>query len=83
MHAKLELGIRPEFVGVTRADETTLPAQVERVEDLGNYKLVTARLGPHTVKAKLDEDAEVPGEAAHLTFAPARTLLYADGRLIG
>ena len=39
-----------------------LPAQVERVEDLGNYKLVTARLGPHLLKAKLDEDAEAPGE---------------------
>ncbi len=82
--AKLQLGIRPEFVGVsTRADATTLPAKVDQVEDLGNYKLVTARLGPHTIKAKLDEDAEVPAEAAHLTFAPARTLLYADGRLIG
>ena len=83
-NATLELGIRPEFVAVTaRADETTLPAKVERVEDLGNYKLVTARLGPALLKAKLDEDAQVPGETAHLTFAPARTLLYADGRLIG
>ena len=43
------------------ADETTLPAQVERVEDLGNYKLVTARLGPHLLKAKLAEDARAPG----------------------
>ena len=56
--AKLELGIRPEFVGVTgHRTATTLPAEVERVEDLGNYKLVTARLGSHTVKAKLAEDA--------------------------
>jgi glycerol transport system ATP-binding protein len=82
--AKLELGIRPEFVGVTRsADGTTLPAKVERVEDLGNYKLVTARLGAHAVKAKLAEGAEVPSEGAHLSFRPSRTLLYADGRLIG
>ncbi len=56
-NARLELGIRPEFVGVTReADGTTLPAKIERVEDLGNYKLVTARLGPHAVKAKLAEE---------------------------
>ena len=82
--AKLELGIRPEFVGVTRStDGTTLPAKVERVEDLGNYKLVTARLGSHAVKAKLAEGAEVPSEGAHLSFRPSRTLLYADGRLIG
>jgi glycerol transport system ATP-binding protein len=83
-NAALELGIRPEFVAVaSRADDTTLPALVERVDDLGNYKLVSARLGPHLLKAKLSEDAEVPGETAHLAFAPARTLLYADGRLIG
>ena len=70
--------------GVAAApDETTLPAKVERVEDLGNYKLVTARLGPHLLKAKLAEDAEVPGETRASGFAPARTLLYADGRLIG
>jgi hypothetical protein len=35
------------------------------------------------LKAKLDEDAQSPGETAHLAFAPARTLLYADDRLIG
>ena len=57
--------------------------KVARVEDLGNYKLVTARLGPHMVKAKLAENAEVPSEGAHLRFTPSRTLLYADGRLIG
>ena len=83
-NTRLELGIRPEFVEVAVTEgETTLPAQVERVEDLGNYKLVTARLGPHLLKAKLDEDAQSPGETAHLAFAPARTLLYADDRLIG
>ena len=83
-NAKLELGVRPEFVGVTdRADATSLPAEVERVEDLGTYKLVTARVGPHAIKAKLAEDAAVPGGAAYLSFRPARTLLYADGRLIG
>ena len=48
----------------------------------GGYKLVTARLGPHEVRAKLDEDAPVPSSKAHLRFHPARTLLYADGRLV-
>ena len=62
-NAKLELGIRPGVRGRQQPapDETTLPAQVERVEDLGNYKLVTARLGPHHLKAKLAEDAAVAG----------------------
>ena len=82
-NARLELGIRPEFVGVSPVPgETTLPARIVRVEDLGNFKLVTARLGPHLLTAKLDEDTDVPSETGYLSFAPARTLLYADDRLI-
>ena len=64
-------------------DAGTAPASVVRVEDLGNYKLVTARLGPHELRAKLDEDAPVPSGEVRLAFVPARTLLYADGRLVG
>ncbi len=81
--AKLELGIRPEFVSIeANAGALTLPASVTRIEDLGNYKLVTARLGPHLLKAKLSEDAKVPAETGHVAFSPRGTLLYADGRLI-
>ena len=82
--ARLELGVRPEFVALAAAGGPAgAPAAVARVEDLGNYKLVTARLGPHEVRAKLDEDAPVPaGGDARLAFAPARTLLYADDRLV-
>ena len=82
--ARLELGVRPEFVTVTHTPgAASAPASVSRVEDLGNYKLVTARVGPHEVRAKLDEDAGVPAREAHLSFRPARTLIYADGRLVG
>lgn len=80
--ARLELGVRPEFVKLTR-DPAAVPVSIARVEDLGNYKLVTARLGPHELRAKLDEDAEVPGTDAYLGLTPARALLYGDGRLIG
>jgi glycerol transport system ATP-binding protein len=52
------------------------------VEDLGNFKIVTAKLGRHTLKAKLPEDDPVPGDHGWLTFPPDRTRLYADGRLV-
>ena len=52
----------PNSSGVSaRADATTLPAQVERVEDLGNYKLVTARLGPHTAQGQARRGRRGPG----------------------
>ena len=44
---------RSSWASPAAPDGSTLPAKVERVEDLGNYKLVTARLGSHAVKAKL------------------------------
>ncbi len=81
---RIELGIRPEFVELEPLPgEDTLPAQVARVEDLGNFKLVTARLGGHELKVKLADGREVPAGTAHLRFPPQWTRLYADGRLVG
>src|SRR5690349_5911757 len=59
----LEIGIRPEHlrVGASRANGA-LPAEIATVEDLGNFKIVTAKLGRHMLKAKLPEDNPVPGD---------------------
>jgi glycerol transport system ATP-binding protein len=83
---RLEVGIRPEFLGVSATppeDGGGVPARIRSVRDLGNYKLVTAALGPHTLVAKLEEDAPVPEGAAWLRFPPGRAMLYADGLLVG
>jgi glycerol transport system ATP-binding protein len=56
---------------------------VEAIEDLGNFKIVTARLGSHRVKLKVDEDSMVGGETAWLLLPPERTKLYADDLAIG
>jgi glycerol transport system ATP-binding protein len=77
---KLELGIRPEFLEIA---DSGIPAAVTGVEDLGTHLIVTLRLGATTVKAKLAEGRGVPADTAHLRFPPERTLLYADGRLVG
>ncbi len=78
-----EIGVRPEHVEVKDAfDPDALGAKVLRVEDLGNFKLVTAGIGPHKIKAKLPEDRPVPGETAWLGFNPDFTRLYANGRMV-
>jgi glycerol transport system ATP-binding protein len=78
-----ELGIRPEFLRVTAAAaDGGVRARVSRVEDLGNFKIVTLALGPHSVKAKLAEDNDPPGEDAYLGFPSEWTKLYADGILV-
>ena len=79
----LELGIRPEYLSLAESGANgAVPVAVNRVEDLGNFKIATLALGAHTIKAKLPEDQGVPGEKAFLTFPPERTKLYADGRLV-
>jgi glycerol transport system ATP-binding protein len=79
----LEIGIRPEHLRIGASPVNgALPAEIAMVEDLGNFKIVTARLGRHMLKAKLPEDDAVPGDHGWLTFPPDRTRLYADGRLV-
>jgi glycerol transport system ATP-binding protein len=83
VEGQLELGIRPEFLEVQRAAGVdTVAGRVTRVEDLGNFKLVTARLAGHELKAKVPEGREIPAEEVHLGFPPRWVRLYADGRLV-
>ncbi len=81
--SRLAIGIRPEFMGVSATPrDDAVPAKLVSVQDLGNFKLVRARLGPHEVTAKLPEDQPVPTDGAHLVFQPEWTKLYADDRLV-
>jgi len=80
---ELILGIRPEFVRCqAQVGAEALPAEVTAVEDLGNYKIATARLGRHLVKAKLEESASIAPGPGWLVFPPRWTLLYADGSVL-
>ena len=76
---KTELGVRPEFV---RFADSGLPVQVERVSDVGRFRIVDARLGAHLVKALIAEGQDVPAGGGHLRFDQARTQLYADGWIV-
>ena len=75
---------RPEFLDISPTPrDDAVPTRLMGVQDLGNFKLVTVRLGPHEVTAKLPEGAPVPTDEAHLVFQPEWTRLYADDRLVG
>src|SRR5467141_1741620 len=80
---ELILGIRPEFVRCqAHASADSLAAEVTAVEDLGNYKIATARLGRHLVKAKLKASASIAPGPGWLVFPPKWTLLYAGGSVL-
>ena len=55
--APLKLGIRSEYIRIVEAKgANTFTAHVQRVEDLGNYKLVTAVFDGHVTKVKVERD---------------------------
>lgn len=81
---RLELGIRPEFLQLGRAQTPdAVPVRITAVEDLGTAMLVTVTLGSHTLRVKLPEGGEVPAAEGWLSFPVRWTKLYADGQLIG
>jgi glycerol transport system ATP-binding protein len=74
------LGVRPEYVALTTEGQPgALPAQVQQVLDVGTYTLLTARLGEHTVRARLAPDITVPavGSAVWLGLIGDHTCWYA------
>ncbi|MFI5019974.1 MAG: ABC transporter ATP-binding protein [Dongiales bacterium] len=80
---ELQLGIRPEFLRCLAAPQPgAIAADIEAVEDLGNYKIVTARLSGQVMKATLPEDETVALGQGWLLLPAARTRLYAGGRAI-
>lgn len=87
---QLTVGIRPEFVGYhDSAQPDAVTAWIERVEDLGNFQIITARIGGDNagnggelVKAKIVDDQPVAAGAGWLLFPAEHTRLYRDDELI-
>jgi len=82
---QLEVGIRPEFLRFAEEGEKGVPATIEDVKDLGNFKIVTVTMGDgRRLQLKTDEEATLPsGDKGELVFPPQWTKLYADSELVG
>ena len=63
-------------------NENLLSVDVERVEDLGNYKLLTAKMGNLTIKSKINRETEVPSSNVKLHIPGEKCCLYQDDKLI-
>ena len=81
--AKTKLGIRAEYIQVVQqADINTITAQIKKVEDLGNYRLVTASLDTSVIKVKIKRETALPSEEIKLFLPPDKCCVYADEELI-
>jgi glycerol transport system ATP-binding protein len=77
--AKTELGIRPEFISLSRDG---MPVSISKVEDIGRQKIVRAEFAGKPIAIVVPEDGEIPAEP-RVIFDPAAINIYADSWRVG
>ena len=80
--AKIEVGVRPEFVDVAAPAPGLLSANIERIDDLGRVRFARVRIGDAKFAARVPPGFSVSGETAGLVFNPSHVHVYADSRLV-
>ena len=80
---RLQLGIRPGLIRPAAADEPALNIKVDKVEDLGDYALVSGHLGQQPVHVRLEASGAIGADGLRVVFPTQNALLYADDRLVG
>jgi glycerol transport system ATP-binding protein len=80
--AKIELGVRPEFVDIATPAPDLLSASIERIDDLGRMRFARVRVGDIRLAARVPHGFAVNGGTAGLKFDPARVHVYADSVLV-
>lgn len=79
----VKLGIRAEFIEIANEKSAnSIQVDIERIEDFGNYRLVTTRVGEVVIKAKVKHEAALPSDKAWLTFPAEQCCVYVDEVLV-
>lgn len=73
---RMEVGIRPEFIEFSQEG---IPVNIEKVEDLGRYQVVTIVHESEVIKMVLKEGQPIPQENIKIQFSPEQTRVYCDG----
>ena len=77
--ARIEVGIRPEFVSIAAPAPGLLSARLERIDDLGRVRFARVRVGDLEMAATVPKGVSLGGDEAALVFDPAQIHVYADG----
>ncbi|ABM31209.1 ABC transporter ATP-binding protein [Paracidovorax citrulli] len=81
----LQLGVRPEYLAVVpEGTPGALPCTVDKVQDIGTYQLLTARLDGQPLKARVTpaEVLPAPGGTVWLQVLGAHTCFYRNEELL-
>src|SRR6056297_2777625 len=74
--SKVEIGVRPEFVKLSRTDG--LPVSIQRVEDVGRHKIVRATFEGHEINIIANEDDVIGADMTRVSFDPAHVNVYVN-----
>lgn len=75
----VKAGIRPEFIHVwDDPNDEAFEVDVQDVEDLGTYRIMSFDLGGQVLKARLHEDQRTPQRKAYVSFPEQWLNLYVD-----
>ena len=80
--ARIEVGIRPEFVRIAAPAPGLLSARLERIDDLGRVRFARVRVGDLKMAATVPKGVSPVGDETALVFDPAQIHVYADSRRI-
>jgi glycerol transport system ATP-binding protein len=80
--AKIEVGVRPEFVDVAAPAPGLLSTNIERIDDLGRVRFARVRIGDTKFAARVPSGFSVSGDTAGLVFDPSHVHVYADSQLV-
>jgi glycerol transport system ATP-binding protein len=80
---KIQVGIRPEYVGLSESNSSGVKVQIKSVQDQGNNRVVTCRLGAQELKMKVPRSVELPNSGEISISLPSdKTLVYHQGNLL-
>ncbi len=81
MGAKVEIGIRPEYLRLTPPGGAGLPVDIQKVDDIGRYKIVRVGLNNRKFNVVVPEISGMTGDKASLLFDTLHTNIYVNDHL--
>jgi len=81
-NAKLELGVRPEFVRFAKPNEYSVPVTIESIDNVGRHRIAKVHLADHPLSIILEEGQQVPTFNVGIVCDPIRSGIYANDHRI-
>lgn len=80
--AKIEVGIRPEYMNLAGPQESGLPVKIIKVDDIGRHKIARVAVNDQTFHVVMPEISGMTGDQASLIFDTAHTNIYVNDHLV-